>query len=84
MAEAKNFHDDVYYDDEELVKELSKLKIYSGLTSFEKILKEQQKRSVEAQPLYGEASNGQQREINKDHSTLNCFCLSNLHNFVTF
>ena len=72
MAEAKNFDDDVYYDEEGLVKELSKLKIYSGLTSFEKILRERQKRTVEAQALYGEASNGKQSE-DKDHGTLDLF-----------
>ena len=33
MAEAKT--DDVYYDEDELVKELPKLNIYSGVTSFE-------------------------------------------------
>ena len=83
MAEAKNFHDDVYYDDEELVKELSKLKIYSGLTSFQTILREQQKRSVEAQPLYGEASNGKQSE-DKDHGTLNFFLFEQPSQFCHF
>ena len=33
MAKVKDFDDDAYNDEEELVKELSKLKIYSGLNS---------------------------------------------------
>ena len=75
MAKNKNFDDDVYYDEEELVKELSQLEIYFGLTSFEEILKEQKKRTAEAQAslqaLYREASNRKQNE-DKDHGT-NCF-----------
>ena len=75
MAEAKNFDDDVYYNEEELVKELSKLEIYFGLTSFEEILEEQKKRTAEAQAslqaLY-QALNEKQSE-DKDHGTLNLF-----------
>ena len=77
MAEAKNFDDDVYYDEEELVKELSKLEIYFGLTSFEEILKEQKRRTAEAQAslqaLY-QALNEKQSE-DKNLGTLNFFFL---------
>ena len=75
MAEAKNFDDNVYYNEEELVKELSELEIYFGLTSFEEILKEQKRRTAEAQAslqaLY-QALNEKQNE-DKNLSTFNFF-----------
>ena len=67
MAEAKT--DDVYYDEDELVKELSKLNIYSGLTTFEEILEEQKRRTAEAEALYGEPSNEKQSK-DEDHGTV--------------
>ena len=85
MVEAKT--DDVYYDEDELVKELSKLNIYSGLNSFEEILEEQKRRTAEAQALYGEPSNEKQSE-DEDHGTVLptffYFVMKNLNNFPTF
>ena len=71
MAEAKT--DDVYYDEDELVKELSKLNIYSGLTTFEEILEEQKRRTAEAEALYGEPSNEKQSEVEDDGTLLATF-----------
>ena len=84
MAETKTA--DVYYDEDELVKVLSKLNIYSGLTSFEEILEEQKRRTAEAQALYGEASNEKQSK-DEDHGTVLAIFFSvmkNLNNFLTF
>ena len=84
MAKADSFADYSYYDKETTVKELFKLKIYSGLACLKKIFKEQQKRLDNATALYGELSNGKQSE-NEDYGIPKfSFVTNNLDNFLVF